>query len=113
MTPDAFAIRSPYPAEVPPNGIVTGALQPPARSSAGGGSSRSPHALANLRSRRVPQAAYTVVKPIGLGCCQAFTGEERETFNIICMKVQEALNRVSAIKKAGYIARQTGPIQFW
>lgn len=39
-------------------------------------------------------------------------GEERETFNIICMKVQEALNRVSAIKKAGYVARQTGPIQF-
>lgn len=67
---------------------------------------------ANLRSCRVHRAAYKVVKPIGLSCCQAFMGEEKETFNIICMKVQEALNRVSAIKKAGYIAQQTGPIQF-
>lgn len=74
--------------------------------------SRSPGVLTNLRCCRVHQAAYKVVKPIVLGCCQAFMGEERETFNIICMKAQEALNRVSAIKKAGYISWQTGPIQF-
>lgn len=74
--------------------------------------SRSPGVLTSLCCCRVHQAAYRVVKPIGLGCCQALMGEERETFNIICMKVQEALNPVRAIKKAGYITWQAGPIQF-
>lgn len=68
--------------------------------------------LQQPRGAPQPQSARGAERHVGLGCCQALGGKERETLNIICMKVQEALNRVSAIKKAGYIAQQTGPIQF-
>lgn len=106
VTPDALVALSPFLVCVPQNRIIPGP-----QCAAVPGEAAAAWVLANLCCPRVHPAAHQVVKPIGLGCCQVFMGEERETFNVICMKVQEALNRVSAIKKVGYIAQQTGPIQ--
>lgn len=104
VTPDALVALSPFLVRVPQNRIIPGAqcaAVPQREQPLGPGKPLLP---------RGHTAAHQVAKAIGLGCCQEFMGEERETLNVICMKVQEALNRVSAIN-AAYIAQQTGPIQ--
>lgn len=104
VTPDAVVALSPFLVHVPQNRTIPGAQWEQCCTDS------SPWVLASLCCPRGHPAAHQAAEPIGLGCCQEFMGEERETFNVICMKVQEALNRVSAIN-AGYIAQQTGPIQ--